>query len=744
MTALNLNRREFATALAGIVIAFAMPVEAEAAAEGAGRIPAMLAANKRLDAWLRIDPTGTVSVYTGRVELGQGNTTALGQIVAEELEIGFERIRMIPVDTNRSPNEGTTAGSNSMEAGGAALRAAAAEARALLRELAAKKLGIAESELVHLDGTLGTKAGDKRISYWEMAAENPLAKEATASVPPKRPEEHRLVGRAVPRIDIPGKVVGARAFIQDIRLPGMVHGRVVRPPSYDAELISLDEAAVRKMPGVIAVARNGRFLGVVAEREEQAIAAREALAMAARWRVPATLPAQATIHESSKKLPNIDTKTVNEKKGPAVSREGAKRISAAYTKPYIAHASIGPSCAVAGTIDGRFTVWSHTQGPFPLRADIAKATGLAPDDIRVIHAQGSGCYGHNGADDVALDALMLSFAADQRIVKVQWMRDDEFTWEPFGSAMTMEAEAIILPDGTIDEWNYGVWTCTHNMRPGSANGVNLIGAWHQRTPMKRAVPAELPLPGGGGDRNAVPDYDFPNQKIVDHFIVDMPLRVSALRTLGGFGNVFALESFMDECAEAAGADPVEYRLKHLKDERARAVLQAAAQKAGWTKGAKAENGRGRGVAFSRYETVKAYVAMIVDVFVDRATGVVHVEKVTAAVDAGQTVNSDGLINQIEGGIIQGTSWTLKEQVKFDKERIQTRDWASYPILTFNEVPAVDVVVIDHPELPSLGAGEASQGPTPAAIANAIRHATGARLRDLPFTPDKVKAALSSI
>ena len=324
------------------------------------------------------------------------------------------------------------------------------------------------------------------------------------------------------------------------------------------------------------------------------------------------------------------------------------------------------------------------------------------------------------------------------------MRDDEFGWEPFGSAMTMSVRAGLSADGSIVDWQHEVWTCTHNMRPGARQGVNLLASWHLAKPFARAVPAELPLPGGGGDRNAVPVYDFPNQKIVDHFIPDMPLRVSALRTLGGFGNVFALESFMDELAEAAGADPVAFRLKHLKDERGRAVLQAAADKAGWKPGTKSDGTAGRGVAFTRYETTKTYVALVADVTVDRSSGEVRVERVTAAADAGQTINPDGLKNQIEGGIIQGTSWTLKEQIAFDRQRIVSRDWVGYPILTFAEVPAVDVVLIDRPESPPLGAGEASQGPISAAIANAIRHATGARLRDLPFTPERVKAAVARI
>ncbi|HXJ01082.1 MAG TPA: molybdopterin cofactor-binding domain-containing protein [Micropepsaceae bacterium] len=736
----DLTRRQFGAALGGLVIAFSMAPRLSEAAESAARLPGTLEANRRLDAWLRVDEGGTVTVFTGRVELGQGATTALAQIVAEEMDIAFIRIRMIPVDTLRSPNEGVTAGSNSIEVGGAALRSAAAEARAILIDLASQRLGVAPGQLIADDGLIFTKDGAKKTSYWELAGENPLAREATNSAPPKPPKDHKIVGQPVQRLDIADKVMGRPVFIQDLRLPGMTYGRVVRPASYGAELTRLDDSAVRKMPGIISVVRDGRFIGVVAEREEQAIAARAALAKAAVWRVPASQPEPANVHDYLKTRPNIDTKTVNEKTGTA--SPSVKTVEATYRKPYLAHASIGPSCGIAGFVDERLTVWSHTQGPYPLRADIAKATGMAPEKVRVIHAPGAGCYGHNGADDAALDAALLSLNTNGRLVKLQWMRDDEFGWEPFGSAMTMSARAGLSADGSIVDWQYDVWSCTHNMRPGNRQGVNLLGAWHLAKPLERAVPAEAPLPAGGGDRNAVPVYDFPNQKIIDHFIPDMPLRVSALRTLGAFGNLFALESFMDEVADAAGADPVAFRLKHLKDERGRAVLQAVAEKAGWKPGAKSDGTRGRGVAFSRYETTKTYVAVIADVVVDRASGMVRVERVTAAADAGQTINPDGLRNQIEGGIIQGTSWTLKEQVGFDKEHITSRDWVSYPILTFPEVPAVDVVLIDHPELPALGAGEASQGPISAAIANAIRHATGARLRDLPFSPDRVKAAIA--
>jgi CO/xanthine dehydrogenase Mo-binding subunit len=739
MSAREFNRREFGAGLAGILVAFSMAPSLSPAAETGRGLPGMLAANRRLDAWLRIDPLGTVTVYTGRVELGQGNITALAQIVAEELDVALERVRMIPVDTMRSPNEGTTAGSNSIEAGGAALRAAAAEARAIVLKRAGERLMAPADTLIVNDGIIIARNAPGRISYWELAGEISLQQDATGSVAPKPPAEHKLVGTAAQRLDIPGKVAGEPMYVHDMRLPGMVFGRVVRPPSPNAQLMSVDQASVAAMPGVIRVVRDGRFLGVVAEREEQAIAAREALAKAARWQMPSDLPDPARVHEHLKGLKGIETETVNEKIGPAPAP--VKTHAATYRKPYLAHASIGPSCAVAGLVDNVWTVWSHTQGPYPLRGDLAKVARVPVERVRVIHSQGAGCYGHNGADDVALDALLMSVATQGRIIKVQWMRDDEFGWEPFGSAMEMSVRAGLDADGAVVDWQYDVWTCPHNMRPGNPRGMNLLAAGHLAMPFARPKPVEAALPGGGGDRNAVPCYEFPKQAIVDHFITEMPLRTSALRTLGGFGNVFAHESFMDELAHLAGADPVEFRLKHLKDERGRAVVEAAAKKAGWQKGALSDGIRGRGVAYSRYETIKAYVAVVVDVAVDRASGQVKVERVTAAVDSGQIINTDGLTNQIEGGIIQGVSWTLKEAVKFDRQKITTRDWASYPILTFSEVPAVDVVLIDRPEQRSLGSGEASQGPTPAAIANAIFHATGARLRDLPFTPDRVKAAI---
>ena len=426
-----------------------------------------------------------------------------------------------------------------------------------------------------------------------------------------------------------------------------------------------------------------------------------------------------------------------------VAAPATQTLEATYTRPYIAHASIGPSCAVAEFKDGKLTVWTHSQGVFPLRRDLAKALKLDLDAVRCVHAEGSGCYGHNGADDVALDAALLARAVSGRPVRLQWMRDDEFAWEPYGPAMLARTKASLDADGRIVNWVYEVWSNTHSTRPGAPDGSNnLLASWYVAEPSKPGPPTSIPQPAGGGDRNAVPLYDFPNQRVINHLITGMPLRVSALRTLGGYTNVFAVESFMDELAAAAGQDPVAFRLAHLRDRRARAVIETAAKNAGWKAVEKGEGTRGRGIGFAKYKTLATYVAVVAEVEIDRKTGRIGVPRAFAAVDAGQIINPDGLSNQIEGGMIQSTSWTLHEAVRFDRNSITSRDWSGYPILTMPEVPEIEVALIDRPEEEPLGAGEASQGPMAAAIANAFANATGRRLRDLPLTPERVRAALS--
>jgi len=735
----RLSRRDFTKAAGALVVAFTLEPHT-ALAQAAARLPGSLEKNRRLDAWIRIDPEGTVTVFTGKVELGQGAVTALAQIAADELGVAFSRIRMIAGDTARTPNEGFTSGSQSMEFGGTALKYAAAEARSILLDLAARKLDAAPESLTLSDGTIHAADGAS-LTYWALSPEAAFGREVTAKAPTKSPDRYEIIGRSIPRLDIPAKLTGGAAYVQDLRRPGMLFGRVVRPPNYNSELVEVDLEPIKRMPGVAACVRDGRFLGIVAEREEQAIAAREALSKRAKWNLNPSLPTQNQIQAFLKSLPSR-TITANAEGGDAGGSGDRRSFSASYTRPYQAHASIGPSCAVAQWSGDKVTVWSHTQGVFPLRGDLAKALKLAPDQVTVTHVPGSGCYGHNGADDVALDAALLARAAQGRPVKVQWMRDDEFLWEPYGPAMSMQIDAALDGNGRIVDWGYQVWTNTHSTRPGGKDGVNLIAAWHMAEPMQPASPEVIPLPAGGGDRNAIAIYDIPGKRMTQHFIPEMPLRVSALRTLGAYANVFAIESFMDELAAAAGADPLEFRLRHLSDPRAKSVIETAARKAGWQASAKTAGSRGRGIGFAHYKNHATYVAVVAEVEVDRASGVVRVHKASVAADAGQIVNPDGLKNQMEGGVVQSTSWTLKEQVKFDRERILSRDWQSYPILTFAEVPEVDVVLIDRPGEPWLGAGEAASGPTAAAIANAVAHATGARVRDLPLTPERVKAALS--
>jgi CO/xanthine dehydrogenase Mo-binding subunit len=733
----HISRRDFTAGLGGIVVAFTLAPKL-GSAQQAVALPGSLNGNRMLDAWIRIAADGSATVCTGKVELGQGIVTALAQIAAEELDLPLARVHVISGDTEKTPNEGFTSGSQSIENGGAALRLAGAEVRTILLNLAAKHLGVDASALAVADGVISTRDG-RKVSYAELARDADLHREVTAKAKPKLPSSHRIVGKSIARFDIPAKVSGGAAYVQDLRLPGMLHGRVVRPSSYGAKLEAIDEAKIKAMPGVVGVVRDGSFLGVIAEREEQAIRASEALGKTARWTPGPALPNQAKLYDHLLSLQD-EPHVISEKQAALPDR--ARVIEATYRKPYICHASIGPSCAVAQFTGGKMTVWTHSQGVFPLRGNLVMALKLPPDKVHCIHAEGAGCYGHNGADDVALDAALLARAAPGgRPVRLQWMRGDEFGWEPFGPAMVMKAKAALAADGRVVDWNYEVWTNTHSTRP-DPRGDNLLASWYLAEPQRPAPPQIVPQPAGGGDRNAVPLYDFPQQRVVHHFIREMPLRVSALRTLGAYANVFAIESFMDELALAAGDDPVAFRRTHLKDPRARAVIDAVASKAGWKPGERSRGGKGRGIGFAKYKNLATYVAVIADIEVDGASGKVSVPRAWAAVDAGLIINPDGLANQIEGGIIQSTSWTLHEEVKFGPTGIKSRDWLTYPILTMPEVPTVEVELINRPEERSLGAGEASQGPAAAAIANAFAAATGRRMRELPLTPERVKLAMA--
>jgi nicotinate dehydrogenase subunit B len=700
------------------------------------KLPGNLNTNRRLDRWLRINRDGTVTVFPGKVEIGQGILTALAQIVAEELDVTYGRIRLAPADTTYSPDEGMTSGSQSITDGGAALRYAAAEARDLLLQRAAARLGVSLEQLTVTDGVITARPGGK-VTYWDLASDDLLAREATGEIAPKPAAQHTVIGIAVPRRDIPSKVRGAPSYVHDFDPPGLLHGRIARPPSYEARLTGVDEAEVRALPGVVAVVRDGSFLGVIAGREEQAIRALTRLKRIARWEESTVLPETTDPRFLLKE--RTEDQVISEKHDAAAASRAAKTLEAEYTRPYIAHASIGPSCAVARVEGGRYTVWTHSQGIYPLRRDLAGVLGVEEGRVAVIHMDGAGCYGHNGADDAALDAALLARAVPGRPVRVQWTREDEFGWEPYGPAMVVKLKAELDAQGTVVGWTEDIWSNSHSTRPSGLGGINLLAAWHLGQPFKPSPPRNPPLPGGGSHRNGIPIYEFPNERVTNRLVKRMPVRVSALRALGATANVFAIESFMDELAAAAGADPVEFRLRHLKDPRARAVIETVAAKAGWRKSEKGDGTRGRGIGFARYKNGACYVAVIVEV---EAGNEIAVKRAWAAIDAGLVINPDGIANQTEGGITQTVSWALKEAVQYDRSRILTSNWDDYPILTFEEAPQVEVTLINRPELPPLGAGEGAQGPTAAAIANAIHNALGIRLRDMPFTRERVLAALA--
>ena len=741
MNALRLSRRHFMQSLGIVLATFALPSRS-VFGQAPGNLPFSLRNNRRLEGWIRLEPDETVTVFTGKAELGQGILTALAQIAAEELDVDFDKIRMVSADTLRGPDEQYTFGSQSLEQSGGAIRAAGAEARGLLVAAAARRFGVRAEELQVRSGTI-VAADGRRATFWELAKESAglLKGDIALAAAPKKPGDHAIVGKSINRIDLPGKLTGVPSYVQDLRLPGMVFARVVRPPRYGARLLAFAEAAVRALPGVVAVVGDGNFLAVAARREEQAIAARDALASSAHWSDDAVeLPDMARLRTELQKL-RAETIVVGTAGQSEPVPGQAKRVSAEYSRAYLSHAAIGPSCAVAWLKDGRMTVWSHTQGAFPLRGDLVKVLGMPNGEVDVVHVPGAGCYGHNGADDVALDAALVARAVPGAPVKLQWMRDDEFAWAPFGPAMAMKVEAALGPDGKIVDWSYDVWSNSHAMRPGQPGGVNLLAAWDLKTPFVKSPAPHIPQPFGDGDRNAVPSYELPRKEIRNHLLLDAPVRNGSVPTLGAPGNIFAIESFMDELAQAAGNDPLAFRLAHLRDPRAHAVLQAAADKAGWTAGKKGDAQRGRGLAFCRYKSIGMYAAAVVDVEVDRNSGVIKVPRVVMAADLGLVVNPDGAKNQLEGGIVQAVSLALKEQVAFDRRQITSRDWSAYPVLTFPEVPSIDIVLMQRSD-PSLGAGEGSLPPTSAALANAFAHATGRRLRELPMTPERVKAALS--
>ncbi len=704
------------------------------APSSAPKLPVSLAANPRLSSWIRFAPEGLVMVSPGKVEIGQGIVTALAQIAADELDVDIGRVRMVRASTAGSPNEGVTSGSLSVQQSGRAIRHACAEIRRIFLAAASDQLGAGIETLGIKDGTI-SGPGNVRTSYWELAEKISLDREATPGAIPKQSAMRTLAGSSVQRLDIPDKVFAHPRFIHDTALPGMLHGRVLRSEMAAAKLTSMTEDAARSVAGLVAIVRDGSFAGVVCETEDGAEAALKALRKGANWAAGETLPDENGLAEWLKAQPSEPT--VIDKRTASQAGESKRTIRRQYTRPYIAHASIAPSCAMAQWSGERVRVWTHSQGVYFLRADLALVLKLPVENITVEHMEGAGCYGHNAADDVALDAVLLAKAAGGRPVRVLWSRADELSHAPFGAAMAIEIEVDLDAQNEIVDWRHSIWSNGHTARPGRAAQPALLAATELGNPFPRYIATNPPpANGGGADRNSVPLYDFPSWQIECHRLLTMPIRTSALRTLGAQGNVFAIESFIDELATERGEDPVAFRLRHLKDERAKDVIRSVAKRAKWKPDQKV--GRGYGIGFARYKNTGAYCAVVAEV---EGAGDISVRRLTIAVDVGEAINPDGVINQIEGGAIQATSWVLKERVRFDHTRITSNSWSEYPILRFSEVPEVEVELILRPDTEPVGAGEAAHGPVTAAIANAVYDALELRVRHLPITHDSLIAAM---
>jgi nicotinate dehydrogenase subunit B len=699
-------------------------------------LPKDLAANPVLARWVRVGRDGRIDVRVGKVEIGQGILTALAQLAADELDADLADVRMLGADTADGPDEGLTAGSLSISTCGPALRAAAANVRMLFVTAAARDWRVDPSTVTVHSGRFTGPEG-QRSSYAELSARVDLEVPADPTVPVK--PAGRFAGTDVPRLDLPDKVAGRPRYVQDLRLPGQWYARVLRPPSPGARLRELDPAVAGDG---ITVVRDGSFLAVAGPDEAAVLRAADRVRAKAVWAETDTLPDEHDLDAFLRAGPHetIEVAADGVNDGTATAVAGTV-VTATYRRPFVAHASIAPSCAVALCHpDGRIELWSHSQGIGNLGRAVAAALDLDPATVHVRHVEGAGCYGHNAADDVALDAVLVARAVPGTPVQVLWSRADELAWAPFSSAMVADVEAVVDEAGRLSSWRYDVYSQGHSSRPGYAGVPGLLAATTLAEPATYPAPVDPPIPNGGGStRNALPGYDLLNRRITGHRLTRSPIRTSAMRSLGGYFNVFAIESMLDEAAAVAGADPLEFRLAHLSDERGRRVLRMAAEAAGW--GRTVPEGTGLGIGYARYKGAGAWCAVVAEV---EAEAEVRVRRLWTAVDVGRVVNPDGVRNQIEGGCVQATSLTLLEQVRFDRRRITSDSWESYPILPFSAVPEVLVELAPGDANPSIGAGEAAQGPTAAAIGNALAAAAGVRVRDLPLTPEAVVQAIEGM
>ena len=760
MTTKSISRRQFVKDTTGLVVAFnlfgshllAQTIGQSGTADGSPQ-------PTELDSWLMIGSDGIVTVYTSKVDLGTGVLTALSQVMAEELDVAFDRIHMITGDTAQTIDQSQTSGSRTMHKAGPQLRQAAAAGRQELLKLASVQLDTPVERLSVNDGVVRVIGNSSQsVTYWKLlggkrfhvtitATGTGAALKVAAGVPAKNPKDYKIVGTSVPRIDIPGKVTGEFTYSQDVRIPGMLHGRVVRPLEVISQLTSVDESSIKDIPGIVKVVKEKRFVGVVATTEWGAIQAAKALKVT--WSTPAAkLPAnREALYDYLKQTKSFNDQVVaNRGNLESGFSQGHKTFEATYHWPFQMHGMIGPSCAVADVQGDRATIWAGSQGTHRTRKAVADLLGVPERNVRVVYAEGSGCYGRLCADDVAEDAALMSRSVGKP-VRVQWMRDEEHAWEPKGTGQLMTVRAAVDAKGNVTAWDFMDRYFPYTAAPD----YPLLAS--MQTGLKSSGPG---FPGNGyeyGTTAAGDLYGFENQRVVCAVIPWIqnelsPLRTCNLRAPGAVSRAFASESFIDEIAFSLRMDPVQFRLQCPRNEkRTGEILLAATKKAGWVERASpalagsGSKATGRGVAISDRDG--AIVAAVAEVEVDKASGKVKVNRITIAHDCGLIANPNGVKNQIEGNVVQGVSRTLLEEVQFDELGVKNVDWNSYRTIRFEDIPEVDIVLIDRPALGFLGAGEASIIPVPAAIANAVFDAIGARVRDIPLTPERVLSAMQN-
>ncbi len=765
----DVSRRDFLKRTSGLILGFSL----SSVPRGAGA-PLALGPygppDDAIDSWLVIGEDGSATLYSGCCELGTGSSTGLLQIMAEELDLPFERAKLVGPDTDQTPDQYVSSGSRTIWIHGRPIRQAAAEARQALLVLAAERLGAPVDQLVTDNGAVHViGAPSRRLTYGELIGGRRFDLKLTGKVKPKRPGEYKIVGTSLPRIDIPGKVFGTFTYLQDVKVPGMLHGRVVRPPSHGGKVVAIDEKSVARLPGLLKVVRRADLVGVVCQREEQAL--RAAAALKITWSDWAGLPEMENIYAMLRGLPEYPAGYPQKNPGGVLDRAGdvdaamaqaATVVKASYESPYHHHGSIGPSCAIADVHPGGATIWCATQTPYGTREAAAKFLGIPNDKVHLIYVQASGCYGQNGADDVVIDALVLSQSAGKP-VRVQWSRADENGWEALKAARVSDMQGGLDSKGDIVSWDAhtfgfsgysrpGYHEPKHGGEPGSLVTAQLAG-WTEPG-------LEEGYSGAAG--NFTPIYALANRRVVftyfgpdSHRRGPLRIRVGSMRGVGSPDNVFVAESFMDELAAAAGADAIEFRLRHLRSDRHISVLKSVAERATWEvrpsgkKPATGDLAHGRGVAVLGTDNIftgerDTCVATVCEVVVNPKTGVVNVQRVVIAQDCGLVVNPDAVRNQLEGAVIQNISRALLEEAKFNRSRVTSLDWASYPIIRFPDIPdEIDIVLVNRPDLPAMRVGEPASETIWPAIANAIYDAAGIRLRRLPFTPSRVRAALEA-